>query len=229
MKLLYEGKSKKVFELSEGEVFIEFKDEVTAFNAQVRDVFEGKGYYTFRISSLLFELLKKEGIPTHHIEDGDRGFRAYKVKIIPVEVVIRNRSAGSIVKRLGIPENTVFEPPLIEFFYKSDELGDPLICKEHIIRFGWMKEEEIKKVEEMAFKATRILTDFFAKKDLILVDIKYEFGYRADGEIVLADEISPDTFRVWTKRGESLDKDVFRKDRGNVAEVYRKLYEILTS
>jgi phosphoribosylaminoimidazole-succinocarboxamide synthase len=229
MKLLYEGKSKKVFEVSDREVFIEFKDEVTAFNAQLRAEFEGKGYYTFKISSFLFELLKKEGIPTHYIGPGEKGFRAYRVNIIPVEVVVRNRAAGSIVKRLGIPENTVFDPPLLEFFYKSDELGDPPICKEHAIHFGWMKEEDIRKVEDIALRTTRILTEFFAKKNLILVDIKYEFGYKDDGEIILADEISPDTFRVWTQRGESLDKDVFRKDRGNVAEVYKKLYETLIS
>ncbi len=229
MKLLYEGKSKKVFEVSEREVFIEFKDEVTAFNAQVKAEFEGKGYYTYKISSFLFEILKNEGIPTHYIEVGDRGFRAHKVKIIPVEVVMRNRATGSIVKRLGISEGTVFDPPLIEYFYKSDELGDPMVCKEHIVRFGWMKEEEIEKVKDLALRVTKILTEFFAKKNLILVDIKYEFGYNIDGEIILADEISPDTFRVWTQKGESLDKDVFRKSTGNVVEVYKKLYEILIS
>lgn len=227
MKLLYEGKSKKVYEISDNEVFVEFKDEVTAFNAQVKAEFKGKGYYTFKISSLLFELLKSKGIPTHYIEPDTNGFKAYKVKILPVEVVLRNRAAGSIVKRLGIPENTEFRPPLIEFFYKSDELGDPLVCKEHILRFGWMGEEELKEVEALAFEITKILTDFFAEKNLLLVDIKYEFGITNDNRIVLADEISPDTFRVWTVKGESLDKDVFRKEGKNVVEVYKKLYETL--
>lgn len=229
MKLIYEGKSKKVYDIGDGKAFVEFKDEVTAFNAQVKAEFKGKGYYCFKISSLLFKLLQDNGIPTHFIEDDTNGFKAYMVKIIPVEVVVRNIATGSIVKRLGITKGYEFNPPLVEYFYKSDELGDPLVCKSHIVRFGWMKEEEINKVESLALEATRILTDFFSQKSLKLVDIKYEFGYTEDGRLVIADEISPDTFRVWTKEGESLDKDVFRTTQGDITEVYKKLYEILSS
>ncbi len=229
MKLIYEGKSKKVYAIDDKEVFVEFKDEITAFNARVKSEFEGKGFYCFKISSLLFDVLRKNGIPTHYIEPMEMGFKAHRVKILPVEVVVRNFAAGSITKRLGIKEGTKFDPPIIEHFYKSDELGDPLICTQHIIRFGWMEEGELARVNEISLKATEVLTDYFSDRELILVDIKYEFGYTEGGKLVLADEISPDTFRVWTRKGESLDKDVFRKTQKNIVDIYRKLFEILSS
>ncbi len=231
MELLYEGKSKRIYGVNEREVFVEFKDDVTAFDGKKKASPEGKGKATAEISSLLFEYLSSKGIPTHYIGKGEGGFYAKKVRILPVEVVVRNVATGSIVKRLGLEKGKELTPPLVEYFYKSDELGDPLVCADHIVYFKWATEEELKKMKELSLRATELLKDVFASAGLKLVDIKYEFGYDPDGNLVLADEISPDTCRIWDENGRSLDKDVFRKDLGDIVEAYgevlRRLRDVL--
>ena len=227
MRLLYEGKSKRIYEAEDGLVFVEFKDDVTAFNGQKRAAPPGKGEITARISNLLFEYLKGKGVPTHYVRAGERGFYAKRVRILPVEVVVRNVATGSIVKRLGLEKGRELSPPLVEYFYKNDDLGDPLVCEGHIIYFGWATEEELKRMKDLSLKATALLTDLFSRAGLRLIDIKYEFGYDSDGNLLLADEISPDTSRIWDDEGRSYDKDVFRKDLGDIVEAYGEVYRRL--
>jgi phosphoribosylaminoimidazole-succinocarboxamide synthase len=222
---LYEGKAKIVYKADEPDkVIIYFKDSATAFDATKKAEVEGKGIINNKIASFFFELLKEKGIPTHYIKRiSDREMLAYRVEIIPVEVVVRNIAAGSIVKRLGIPEKTPFDPPLIEFYLKNDELHDPIICEQHIYAMKLAKLEEVEKIKELALKINEILKDFMDKHGIILVDFKMEFG-RKDGEILLADEISPDTCRFWDKEtGEKLDKDRFRFDLGDLMEGYKQI------
>lgn len=226
MEKLYEGKAKIVYKTEEPDkVVIYFKDEATAFNAQKKDIIEGKGILNNKISSIFFNLLEKNGIPTHFIKQlSDREMLAYKTTIIPVEVVVRNLATGSIVKRLGITEKTPFNPPLIEFYLKNDQLGDPIICHEHILALGLATEEDIKKLKELAFKVNQVLKDFLNNLDIILVDFKLEFGKREDGSIVVADEISPDTCRFWdAKTGERMDKDRFRLNLGDLSKYYEEV------
>ncbi len=222
---LYEGKAKVIFSTDEPDkVIAYFKDEATAFNALKKEVIEGKGVINNKISSLFFKLLESHGIPTHFVKQlSDREMLVYKVDIIPVEVVVRNLATGSIVKRLGIPEKTEFKPPLVEFYLKNDELGDPIICYEHIIAMKLATDEEIKKMKDLALKVNEILSEFMDKHGIILVDFKLEFG-RKDGEIVVADEISPDTCRFWDKKtGERMDKDRFRLDLGDLTKYYEEV------
>ncbi len=224
---LYEGKAKIIYATDEPDkVIAYYKDSATAFDAVKKATIEGKGVLNNKIASFFFKLLNEKGIPTHFIKQiSDREMLIYKVEIIPVEVVVRNLAAGSIVKRLGIPEKTEFNPPLVEFYLKNDELHDPIICKEHILAMKLATEEEIEKMRELALKVNEILREFMKKQGIILVDFKLEFG-RKDGEIVLADEISPDTCRFWDeKTGESLDKDRFRFDLGDLIEGYTKILE----
>ncbi len=224
---LYEGKAKIIYATDEPDkVIAYYKDSATAFDAVKKATIEGKGILNNKIASFFFKLLNEKGIPTHFIKQlSDREMLIYKVEIIPVEVVVRNLAAGSIVKRLGIPEKTEFNPPLVEFYLKNDELHDPIICKEHILAMKLATEEEIEKMRELALKVNEILREFMKKQGIILVDFKLEFG-RKDGEIVLADEISPDTCRFWDeKTGESLDKDRFRFDLGDLIEGYTKILE----
>ncbi|NPB03560.1 MAG: phosphoribosylaminoimidazolesuccinocarboxamide synthase [Thermotogae bacterium] len=223
MRLLYEGKSKKIYDVGGDKVFVEFKDDITAFNGEKKASPPNKGKITAKISSILFEYLQTNGIPTHYLHRGERGFYARKVKILPVELVVRNVATGSIVSRLGIEKGSRFEPPLVEYFYKSDLLGDPMVCENHIIYFGWANEEELSRMKDLALKATQLLTDLLALAGLRLVDIKYEFGYDESGQLLLADEISPDTFRLWDEEGRPYDKDVFRKDLGDVVETYKEV------
>ena len=199
MEKLYEGKAKIVYQAENpNQVIIYFKDEATAFNAQKRDVIEGKGILNNRISSIFFTLLNQSEIKTHFVKQlSDREMLAYKTKIIPIEVVVRNIATGSIVKRLGIQEKTEFNPPLIEFYYKNDTLGDPIICYEHVLVMNLATEEEIKTIKEIALKVNEVLKDFLIKHDIILVDFKLEFGKLDDKTIVVADEISTDTCRFW--------------------------------
>ncbi len=222
---LYEGKAKVIYATDEPDkVIAYFKDEATAFNALKKEVIEGKGVINNKISSLFFKLLESNGIPTHFIKQlSDREMLVYKVEIIPVEVVVRNLATGSIVKRLGIPEKTEFKPPLVEFYLKNDELGDPIICREHIIAMKLATDEEVEKMKELALKVNEILSEFMDKHGIILVDFKLEFG-KKDGKIVVADEISPDTCRFWDKKtGERMDKDRFRLDLGDLTKYYEEV------
>ncbi len=228
MEKLYEGKAKIVYSTWEPDKYVVFfKDSATAFDAQKRAEVEGKGTLNNTISSLIFELLNKKGIRTHFIKKlSDREMLVRKAQRIDVEVVVRNVSAGSVCKRLGLKEGMEFEKPLVEFFYKSDELKDPLICYEHILLLGLMTQEEIKTVKGTALEVNQILKEFFKEHGLLLVDFKLEFGRFDDGSIGVIDEISPDTCRLWDiKTGEKLDKDRFRFDLGDLMEGYRRVLE----
>ncbi len=228
LEKLYEGKAKILYKTEDPDRFIAyFKDSATAFDAVKKATIEGKGVLNNTLSSIFFELLNKHGIPTHFIKKiSDREMLVYKVEIIPVEVVVRNLAAGSIVKRLGIPEKTPFNPPLVEFYLKNDQLHDPIICREHILAMKLATEEEIEKMKEIALKVNEILSKFLKEHEILLVDFKLEFGKRPDGSIVLADEISPDTCRLWDmKTGEKLDKDRFRFDLGDLIEGYKKVLD----
>ncbi|RMA93155.1 phosphoribosylaminoimidazolesuccinocarboxamide synthase [Hydrogenothermus marinus] len=226
---LYEGKAKIIYKTDEPDkVIMEFKDSATAFDAVKKAEIKGKGVINNTIATFFFELLKDKGIPSHYIKKlSDNEMLVYKVDIIPVEVVVRNLAAGSIVKRLGIKEKTEFNPPLVEFYLKNDELHDPIICEQHIYAMNLAKPEEVAKMKELALKINEILKEFMKENGIILVDFKLEFGRKGD-EIVLADEISPDTCRFWDiKTGESLDKDRFRFDLGDLIEGYKKVLEKL--
>ncbi len=226
---LYEGKAKIIYATNEPDkVIAYYKDSATAFDAVKKATIEGKGVLNNKIASFFFQLLNEKGIPTHFIKQiSDREMLIYKVDIIPVEVVVRNVAAGSIVKRLGIPEKKEFKPPLVEFYLKNDQLHDPIICEQHIYAMELAKPEEVSKMKELALKINDILKEFMAEQGILLVDFKLEFG-RKNGEIVLADEISPDTCRFWDmKTGESLDKDRFRFDLGDLIEGYTKILEKL--
>lgn len=226
MEILYKGKIKSVYEFSHDIVIIEFSDYASAFNGKKFQAFEGKGILNARFSGFFFELLSKNGVKNHYIKREDNKLYCKKLNMFKIEVVVRNIATGSIVKRLGIEEKYEFKKPILEFFYKSDELNDPLICREHIYSLNLASEEELKIIEDMAIKANSIISEFFKNYNLKLVDIKFEFG-KHNSEILLADEISPDIFRLWDKDGNSYDKDVFRFDKGNLIEVYRKLSEII--
>ncbi len=226
LEKLYEGKAKVLYKTDDSDKLIAyFKDSATAFDALKKATIEGKGVLNNKIASFFFELLNREGIPTHFIKQiSDREMLVYRVEIIPVEVVVRNIAAGSIVKRLGIKEKTEFKPPLIEFYLKNDELHDPIICKEHVLAMKLASEDEIERMKELALKVNEILGRFLKEQGILLVDFKLEFGRRPDGSIVVADEISPDTCRLWDeKTGERLDKDRFRFDLGDLIEGYMKV------
>jgi len=224
---LYEGKAKIIYATDEPDkVIAYYKDSATAFDAVKKATIQGKGELNNKIASFFFSLLNEKGIPTHFIKQlSDREMLIYGLEIIPVEVVVRNIAAGSIVRRLGIPEKTKFDPPLVEFYLKNDELHDPIICEQHIYAMNLATPEEVAKMRELALKVNEILKEFMEKQGIILVDFKLEFG-RKNGEIVLADEISPDTCRFWdAKTGESFDKDRFRFDLGDLIEGYKKILE----
>lgn len=226
MEKLYEGKAKIVYKSDEPDkVIIYFKDEATAFNAQKKEIFEGKGILNNKISSIFFEILNKNNIPTHFIKQiSDREMLTYHINIIPIEVVVRNIATGSIVKRLGIEEKTEFNPPLIEFYLKNDILADPIICTEHIKALKLATESEIQTIKELALKVNYILKTFLKDQNILLVDFKLEFGKKHDGTIVVADEISPDTCRFWDiTTGERMDKDRFRLDLGDFIKYYEEV------
>ena len=221
--LLYEGKAKRVFASeNSNRVLIEFKNDATAFNAKKRSEIEGKGRLNCKISAALFKLLQVNGIPTHFLELHSETFMiAEKIKVIPLEVVIRNIATGSLCRRLGVEEGIKFEEPLFEFFLKDDELGDPLINDNHITAFGWGTEKEIVEMKEITFKINSLLCKLFREVGLILVDYKVEYG-RSGDVLILGDEFTPDGCRIWdAETGESLDKDRFRKDLGDVVESYQ--------
>ena len=222
---LYEGKAKKVYLTDDPDVLIvDYKDDATAFNGEKKGTIVGKGAINNRMSNYLFKQLEKEGIPTHLIEElSDRETAVKKVSIVPLEVIVRNVSAGSFSKRLGVPEGTEFTEPTIEFSYKNDELGDPLINEYFARALNLASWDEIETIKKYAFKTNEVLKEFFLAAELRLIDFKIEFG-RYHGTIILADEISPDTCRLWdVHTNEKLDKDRFRRDLGNVEEAYQEV------
>ncbi|GHV74310.1 phosphoribosylaminoimidazole-succinocarboxamide synthase [Spirochaetia bacterium] len=220
---LYEGKAKKVYATDHADqVIIHYKDDATAFNGEKKGQIEDKGVMNNKIAAGLFELLTQSGVPTHFISRlNDRDMLCKKVAIVPMEVIVRNVAAGSMAKRLGLAEGTVLKTTVFELSYKDDSLGDPLINDYHAVAIGASTFPEIEKIKTITFKINDILSAFFLKKGIKLIDFKLEFGKTAKGELVLADEISPDTCRFWdAKTNEKLDKDRFRRDLGNVKEAY---------
>ena len=230
MEMLYEGKAKKIFKTDKAdEVLVYYKDDATALNGLKKGTILNKGILNNRITTFFFDLLGQEGIPHHLIKRvSDREMLVKKVEIILVEVVTRNVAAGSLAKRLGLPEGTPLATPVIEFYYKSDELGDPMINDFHIKAINLATEGEVAKLKEYALKINDILVKYLATKNIELIDFKLEFG-RCNGEVILADEITPDTCRFWdATTHEKLDKDRFRRDMGNVEEAYREVLHRLT-
>ena len=227
---LYEGKAKKVYATEDPNLCIVlYKDDATAFNGLKKGTIQGKGVVNNRMSNLLMQLLEKSGVPTHFVEElSDRDTLVKKVKIVPLEVIIRNVSAGSFAKHYGVEEGIVFDEPTIEFSYKNDELGDPLLNSYHALALKLATKEEIETIKKMAFKVNEVLTEYFKTLGIRLVDFKLEFGRLPDGSIVLADEISPDTCRLWDlKTNEKLDKDRFRRDMGGVEDAYKEVFKRL--
>ena len=223
---LYEGKAKKVYATeNEDYVIVSYKDDATAFDGLKKGTIMGKGVVNNRMSNYLMQILEKEGIKTHFVEElSERETVVKKVSIVPLEVIIRNISAGSFAKRFGVEEGIVFDEPTIEFSYKNDDLHDPLMNSYHAIALKLATKEEIAQIKAMAFKIDEILKAYFIKLGVKLVDFKLEFGRLKDGTIVLADEISPDTCRFWdAKTNEKLDKDRFRRDLGNVEDAYKEM------
>ncbi len=230
LKQLYEGKAKKVYKTNDEDVYwIEYKDDATAFNAKKKGTIVGKGTINNKMSAYWFLLLEEEGVPNHFIElVNDNEMLVKAVEIIKTEVIIRNIAAGSISRRLGIKEGTKLPFPILEFCLKSDELGDPVINEDHILAMGLATQEEIDIMKNYAHKVNNILKEDLAKKDIILVDYKIEFG-RYHDEVILADEISPDTCRFWDANTmEKLDKDRFRRDLGGVEEAYKEAFSRIT-
>ena len=226
--LLYEGKAKKVYSTNDSSiVWLEYTDQATAFNGEKKAAIQGKGALNNEITSLLFMKLSDAGIASHFVKKiSNREHLAKKVNIIPLEVVVRNVAAGSFSKRLGIEEGVQLRKPIIEFYYKNDALGDPLLTDAHIDLLELASEEEKAMISEQAFKINNYLTELFEGIGIKLIDFKLEFGKTEAGELLLADEISPDTCRLWDRAtGQKLDKDVFRRDLGNITDAYE---EILT-
>ena len=228
--LLYEGKAKKVFNTDEeGVLIVDYKDDATAFNGEKKGTIEGKGVVNNRMANHVFKILEKNGVPTHLIEElSDRETAVKKVEIVPLEVIVRNVAAGSFSKKLGIAEGTKLDFPTLEICYKNDALGDPMINDYFAIALGLATREEINTITEYAFKINEVIKAYFLKADMELIDFKIEFGRLPDGTIILADEISPDTCRLWdVHTHEKLDKDRFRRDLGNVEEAYNEVFSRL--
>ena len=227
---LYEGKAKKVFATEDPELLIvSYKDDATAFNGLKKGTIAGKGVINNRMSNALMRLLEKRGIPTHYVEEiDDRNTLVKKVQIVPLEVIVRNIAAGSFAKHYGVDEGTQLKIPTIEFSYKNDALGDPLLNHYHALALGITTQNEIDTIIDLAFRVNEELKSFWAGCGVTLVDFKLEFGRLSDGNIVLADEISPDTCRLWdTATGKKLDKDRFRRDLGGVEEAYQEIMKRL--
>ena len=229
-ELLYEGKAKKVFSTEDDNLLIvSYKDDATAFNGLKKGTIVGKGIINNRMSNLVMQRLEKSDIPTHFVEElSDRETLVKKVSIVPLEVIVRNIAAGSFSKRYGVEEGFVFESPTIEFSYKNDQLGDPLINEYHALAMKLATKKELETIKKYAFGVNEQLKAFWAECGITLVDFKLEFGRLSDGSIVLADEISPDTCRLWdSKTGEKLDKDRFRRDLGGVEGAYTEVMKLL--
>ena len=227
---LYEGKAKKVFKTDDPELLIvDYKDDATAFNGLKKGSIAGKGVINNQMSNRLMAKLEKSGVPTHFVQElSPRETLVKKVAIVPLEVIVRNLSAGSFAKRYGVEEGIVFDAPTIEFSYKNDDLGDPLLNSYHALALGLATAEEIETIKGYAFRINDFLKALWAECGVILVDFKLEFGRLADGSIVLADEISPDTCRLWDeKTHEKLDKDRFRRDLGGVEAAYAEIMKRL--
>ena len=223
---LYEGKAKKVWATDDPEiVIVDYKDDATAFNGLKKGTIAGKGVVNNKMSNYLMQILEKKGVPTHFVKElSDRETAVKKVTIVPLEVIIRNRAAGSICKRLGLEEGMNFVCPSIEFSYKDDDLSDPLINGYHAVSCGFATQEDIDTIKKYAFKVNEVLKEYFLSIGVELIDFKLEFGKTSDGTIVLADEISPDTCRFWdSKTHEKLDKDRFRRDLGGVEDAYAEM------
>jgi len=225
--LLYEGKAKRVYATDQSDlVAVEFKDDATAFNAEKRASLAGKGECNCRISALVFEWLEGRGVPTHYLGvEGDRWMLVRPVKVVPIEVVVRNVAAGSLCRQLPIAPGTPLDPPLLDFYYKDDALADPLLTEARLERLELVNAVQRQAITELALAVNRGLRDLFGSVDLELVDFKIELGFAADGRLLLADEISPDTCRLWDRRindarDRILDKDRFRQDLGGVVEAY---------
>ena len=223
---LYEGKAKKVFATDDPELLlVSYKDDATAFNGLKKGTIAGKGVINNKMSNALMQYLEKKGVPTHYVEEiNDRDTLVKKVQIVPLEVIIRNIAAGSFSKHYGVEEGTLLKAPTIEFSYKNDELGDPLINDYHALALGLATQEEIDTIKKYAFKVNEELKAFWKSCGVTLVDFKLEFGRLSDGTSVLADEISPDTCRLWdSETGMKLDKDRFRRDMGGVEDAYQEI------
>ncbi|HHV71733.1 MAG TPA: phosphoribosylaminoimidazolesuccinocarboxamide synthase [Clostridia bacterium] len=222
---LYEGKAKKIYATDDSDVYwVEYKDDATAFNGQKRGSIIGKGEVNNQLSALLFEYLENNNIPTHFLElVNEREMLVKSVKIIPIEVVVRNIVAGGMASRLGLEEGTVLKTPVIEYYYKSDEFGDPMINDDHIRELNLATPEQLQEIKNLALKIDQLLQKIFDEKGFILVDFKLEFGVHK-GQVILADEISPDTARIWDKQSkEKMDKDRFRQDLGGVEAAYQEV------
>ena len=226
VNLIYEGKAKKVYATDDPDLLIvSYKDDATAFNGLKRGTIIGKGVINNRMSNILMAKLEEAGVPTHFVRElSERDTLVKKVKIVPLEVIVRNISAGSFAKHYGVQEGIIFEEPTIEFSYKNDELGDPLINDYQAIALGIATRAEIDTITKYAFTVNEILRALWASRGVTLVDFKLEFGKTSDGTIILADEISPDTCRLWdSETGKKLDKDRFRRDLGGVEEAYQEI------
>jgi phosphoribosylaminoimidazole-succinocarboxamide synthase len=231
MELMYEGKSKRVFidDESENHVIVEFTDNVTAGDGKKHDVIEGKGKLACELSEFFFKFLEKVGIDTHYVRRvDDTRLRCLKAQIFPVEIVCRNRAAGSFCKRYGIKNGTVLSAPLVEFFLKNDKLHDPLIPEDAIVRLGMASSSDVAHMKSVALSVNHYLSELFKQAKLTLVDFKLEFGMTNDERVVLADEISGDTIRVWNSKGQSYDKDLYRKGKGDITVAYSFLLEQLS-
>jgi phosphoribosylaminoimidazole-succinocarboxamide synthase len=229
-KLLYEGKAKKIFATDNPtELLVYYKDDATAFNGAKKGQINSKGLLNNAISTLFFQLLEKDGISTHFIKNiDDRSMLVKALTIIPLEVVVRNIAAGSLSKRIGLPEGQTLKEPIVEFYYKDDALGDPLINEYHVAILGAASPYELEILASTALRINSILKDYLFERKVKLVDFKLEFGKSADGSILLGDEISPDTCRFWdADTNEKLDKDRFRRDLGQVEEAYQEMYKRL--
>ncbi len=230
LEQLYEGKAKKVFKTDDPEVLmVDYKDDATAFNGEKKGTIQSKGIINNRVTNHLMKMLEEKGVPTHLIEEvSDRETLVKKVTIVPLEVIIRNVAAGSFSKRYGVEEGKELLCPTLEFSYKDDDLGDPLINSYHVLALGLATQEEIDTIAKYAFKVNEILKAYLLELGIKLIDFKLEFGKTSDGTIVLADEISPDTCRFWDKEtNEKLDKDRFRRDMGNVEDAYEEIMKRL--
>lgn len=224
--MIYEGKAKKVYETDDPSLLIvSYKDDATAFNGLKKGTISGKGAVNNRMSNLLMQKLAKDGVPNHFVKElSDRETIVKRVRILPLEVIVRNIAAGSFAKRYGVSEGTVFKEPTIEFSYKNDELGDPLLNGYHAAAMELCTGEELETIKKYAFQINSLLKEFWQTCGVTLVDFKVEFGRLADGSVILADEISPDTCRLWdAETGKKLDKDRFRRDLGGVEEAYEEV------
>ncbi len=223
---MYEGKAKKVFATDDpAYCIVSYKDDATAFNGEKKGTIRGKGVVNNKMSNYLMTLLEKEGIPTHFVKElNDRDTLVRRVSIVPLEVIVRNVAAGSFSKRLGVPEGTPLKTTVLEYCYKDDALGDPMVNEYHILAMGYATKEELDTIADYTFRINQFLLDFFKKINIDLIDFKIEFGKTADGKILLADEISPDTCRFWdATTHEKLDKDRFRRDMGGVEDAYQEM------